>query len=106
MTILTSTVQPSSDSFKENRASMFELIDHWRGLEQRTIDASNKRLKTFKARGQLSPRERLERLLDPGMPFYKCTPWRITASKIPIVRPASPALLSLSVLDSLKACDA
>ena len=71
MTILTSTVQPSSDSFKENRASMFELIDHWRGLEQRTIDASNKRLKTFKARGQLSPRERLERLLDPGMPFLQ-----------------------------------
>ena len=48
---------------------MFELIEHWRGLEQRTIDASNKRLKTFKSRGQLSPRERLERLLDPGMPF-------------------------------------
>ena len=92
MTILTSTVQPSSDSFKENRASMFELIDHWRGLEQRTIDASNKRLKTFKARGQLSPRERLERLLDPGMPFYKCTLWRITASKTPTVRPVSRCL--------------
>ena len=71
MTTLTSTVQPSSDSFKENRASMFELIEHWRGLEQRTIDASNKRLKTFKSRGQLSPRERLERLLDPGMPFLQ-----------------------------------
>jgi geranyl-CoA carboxylase beta subunit len=50
---------------------MFELIDHWRSLEQRTIDASNKRLKTFRARGQLSPRERLERLLDPGMPFLQ-----------------------------------
>ena len=71
MTILSTTVQPSSDSFRENRASMFELIDHWRGLEQRTIDASNKRLKTFKARGQLSPRERLERLVDPGMPFLQ-----------------------------------
>ena len=58
MAVLSSTVQPASDSFKENRSSMFELIDHWRGLEQRTIDASNKRLKTFRARGQLSPRER------------------------------------------------
>ncbi|MGB1175599.1 MAG: carboxyl transferase domain-containing protein, partial [Luminiphilus sp.] len=71
MAVLSSTVQPASDSFKENRSSMFELIDHWRGLEQRTIDASNKRLKTFRARGQLSPRERLERLLDPGMPFLQ-----------------------------------
>ena len=71
MAVLSSTVQPTSDSFKENRSSMFELIDHWRSLEQRTIDASNKRLKTFRARGQLSPRERLERLLDPGMPFLQ-----------------------------------
>ena len=51
MAVLSSTVQPASDSFKENRSSMFELIDHWRSLEQRTIDASNKRLKTFRARG-------------------------------------------------------
>ena len=71
MAVLSSTVQPASDSFKENRSSMFELIDHWRSLEQRTIDASNKRLKTFRSRGQLSPRERLERLLDPGMPFLQ-----------------------------------
>ncbi|MAP03954.1 MAG: acetyl-CoA carboxylase carboxyltransferase subunit [Halieaceae bacterium] len=71
MAVLSSTVQPASDSFKENRSSMLELIDHWRSLEQRTIDASNKRLKTFRARGQLSPRERLERLLDPGMPFLQ-----------------------------------
>ena len=71
MAVLSSSVQPASDSFKENRSSMFELIDHWRSLEQRTIDASNKRLKTFRARGQLSPRERLERLLDPGMPFLQ-----------------------------------
>ena len=47
MAVLSSTVQPASDSFKENRSSMFELIDHWRSLEQRTIDASNKRLKTL-----------------------------------------------------------
>ena len=51
MAVLSSTVQPTSDSFKENRSSMFELIDRRRSLEQRTIDASNKRLKTFRARG-------------------------------------------------------
>ena len=71
MAILTSTVQPSSDTFEENRSNMVALINHWRDLEQRTIDTSNKRLKTFRARGQLSPRERLERLLDPGMPFLQ-----------------------------------
>jgi len=30
---------------------------------------SNKRLPVFEKRGQLSPRERVRRLLDPGMPF-------------------------------------
>ena len=30
---------------------------------------SNKRLPVFEKRGQLSPRERVKRLLDPGMPF-------------------------------------
>ena len=85
---------------------MFELIDHWRGLEQRTIDASNKRLKTFKARGQLSPRERLERLLDPGMPFLQMHSMANYCVENPDRETRFQALRSLSVLDSLKAYDA
>jgi geranyl-CoA carboxylase beta subunit len=71
MPVLSSAVASTADNFRDNRSDMLELIDHWRSLEQRSIDASNKRLATFRARGQLSPRERLEHLLDPGMPFIQ-----------------------------------
>ena len=71
MPVLSSAVASTADNFRDNRSDMLELIDHWRSLEQRSIDASNKRLSTFRARGQLSPRERLEHLLDPGMPFIQ-----------------------------------
>ena len=106
MAVLSSTVQPASDSFKENRSSMFELIDHWRSLEQRTIDASNKRLKTFRARGQLSPRERLERLLDPGMPFLQMHSMANFCVGIRIVKQVSPAPRLLWGLGLLRACGA
>ncbi|MCH1553496.1 MAG: acyl-CoA carboxylase subunit beta [Luminiphilus sp.] len=71
MPVLSSAVASTADNFRDNRSDMLELIDHWRSLEQRSIDASNKRLGTFRARGQLSPRERLEHLLDAGMPFIQ-----------------------------------
>ena len=56
MPVLSSAVASTADNFRDNRSDMLELIDHWRSLEQRSIDASNKRLATFRARGQLSPR--------------------------------------------------
>ena len=66
-----SRVTPSSPGFDENRAAIHELVDKLRSLEQRAVDTSMKRAKTFDARGQTPPHERLSRLLDPGMPFLR-----------------------------------
>ena len=71
MAVLTSKIQVESDTFRENRASMLDCVARLRSYEQRTRDASNRRLATFRARGQLSPQERLDGLLDPGMPFLQ-----------------------------------
>lgn len=71
MATIVSTVQTDSETFTENRKSMLGFVDLLRSYEQRTEEASNRRLKTFRARGQLTPRERLEGLLDPGMPFLQ-----------------------------------
>jgi len=71
MPVYTSKISTSSDSFQENRADMLALVDRLRDLEQRAIDLSNKRKPTFDKRGQLTPNERLARLLDPGMPFLR-----------------------------------
>jgi geranyl-CoA carboxylase beta subunit len=66
-----SRVDTAAESFAENRRAMLELVDELRALEARAVAVSNRRAATFEARGQLPPRERLARLLDPGMPFLR-----------------------------------
>ena len=71
MPVYQSRVSHASDSFQTNRAEMLASIEELRKLEARAEAASEKRRPTFEKRGQLTPRERLARLLDPGMPFLR-----------------------------------
>ena len=71
MTVFQSKVQTDSEGFHQNRTDMLALIDKMRGLETRAADKSEERRARFEERGQLSPRERLSALLDPGMPFLE-----------------------------------
>ncbi len=66
-----SKIDTKSESFARNRADMLALIDQLRSYEARAAMLSEKRKPRFEERGQLTPRERLERLLDPGMPFQR-----------------------------------
>lgn len=69
MAVFRSRIWTGSDSFKSNRADMLGLIDKMNGLNARAGAISEKRKARFEKRGQLTPRERLARLLDPGMPW-------------------------------------
>lgn len=71
MPVFQSKVNPASDQFAQNRADMTALIDHLTDLNGRAARRSAKRADRFHERGQLLPRERLARLLDPGMPFVE-----------------------------------
>ncbi len=71
MPVFQSKVNPASDQFAQNRADMLALIDHLTDLNGRAARRSAKRADRFHERGQLLPRERLARLLDPGMPFVE-----------------------------------
>ena len=71
MAVFASHLDAQSDAFAANRADMLALVDRLRELEQRAVDLSEKRRPRFEERGQLTPRERLDRLLDPGMPFLE-----------------------------------
>src|SRR6266851_3230347 len=71
MTFLESTIAPSSDAYKANRAGMLALIARMRGLEERTRAASAAAKERFHKRGQLLPRERVALVLDPGSPFIE-----------------------------------
>ena len=69
MTVFQSRINVHSDAFAKNRREMLELIQQLQALNARGALISEKRKARFEARNQLTPRERLARLLDPGMPF-------------------------------------
>ena len=58
-------------SFAAKRRDMLALVKRQREYEARAVTLSEKRRARFEQRGQLTPRERLARLLDPGMPFVE-----------------------------------
>src|SRR5260370_34855311 len=74
MAITHSTIAPSSDAYKANRAGMLALISRMRALEQRARAASAAAKDRFHKRGQLLPRERVALVLDPGAPFIELSP--------------------------------
>ncbi|MDP7569741.1 MAG: carboxyl transferase domain-containing protein [Arenicellales bacterium] len=71
MTQYRSRIDPSSEGFVANREEMLALVEKLRCLERRAHDLSERRRPRFEERGQLTPRERLSGLLDPGLPFLE-----------------------------------
>jgi geranyl-CoA carboxylase beta subunit len=66
-----SQVVRDSETYAKNRADMMALIDEMRALEARPVALSEQRRERMEARGQITPRDRLAHLLDPGMPFLQ-----------------------------------
>ena len=71
MSVFRSRIDANEPVFAENRTEMLVLIDKLRGLEHRAAELSERRRPRFEERGQLTPRERLSGLLDPGLPFIE-----------------------------------
>ncbi|NOX83303.1 MAG: acyl-CoA carboxylase subunit beta [Alphaproteobacteria bacterium] len=71
MTVFRSKINTQSDGFRQNHADMTALVDKLRALNARAPARSASRKERFEKRGQLLPRERLARLLDPGMPYFE-----------------------------------
>ena len=69
MAIFSSQISTASENFKTNRANMLALTDKLKELNRRGSKISEQRRSRFEKRGQILPRERLSRILDPGMPF-------------------------------------
>lgn len=64
-------VTSADPAFADNRAAMLAAIGELRALEDRTAQKSEQRRARFESRGQITPRDRLARLLDPGAPFLR-----------------------------------
>lgn len=66
-----SKIDTRSEDFRRNRVDMLAMVDQIQLIKQRAFVASEKRKPRFDERGQLTPRARLARLLDPGMPWLE-----------------------------------
>ena len=72
MAILRTQINPRSAEFEANRAAMLEQVGALRTLlEQVRQGGGPKAQERHTARGKLLPRERIDRLLDPGSPFLE-----------------------------------
>src|SRR5690554_5245919 len=71
MPVLHSTLDPRSDGYQQNRAQMLALVEGFRALEATVRAHGETNRAKFEQRGQLTPRERVARLLDPGAPFLE-----------------------------------
>ena len=71
MTLYHSSVNSGSEEFQRNREDMLGSIETMREILSRSAKLSDKALPRFERRGQLLPRERISRILDPGMPFLE-----------------------------------
>ena len=75
MPVITSKINARSASFLENAQFMQQQIDDLKKhLEQVALGGSESARAKHVARGKLLPRERVERLLDPGSPFLELSP--------------------------------
>ena len=71
MTQFHSRINSGSEAFVKNRTDMLSAIGTLENIVKRAAALSDKSLPRFERRGQLLPRERLNRVLDAGMPFLE-----------------------------------
>ncbi len=70
--VLPTTASPDSDQFRANAAHNIALVERLRAdVAKAALGGNEKSRERHTARGKLVPRERVERLLDPGSPFLE-----------------------------------
>jgi 3-methylcrotonyl-CoA carboxylase beta subunit len=70
--VLTTNLNPDSETFRANAAHNIALKDAlWAKVAQTALGGNEKSRERHTSRGKLLPRERVERLLDPGSPFLE-----------------------------------
>ena len=75
MSVLRSEVRPGSDDFQANRDANLTLCEDLRSQLERVAAGGGERARErHLSRGKLLPRDRVDRLLDPGSPFLEFSP--------------------------------
>lgn len=75
MPVIESRINPRSQAFIENADAMQQQVDDLRAQLLQTAKGGSETARAkHLARGKLLPRDRVERLLDPGTPFLELSP--------------------------------
>src|SRR5579871_1292296 len=75
MTILKSQAAASSAQFKANAEAMRALVSELKArMSVAALGGDERSRKRHTERGKLLPRDRVERLVDPGSPFLELSP--------------------------------
>ncbi|WP_269499081.1 carboxyl transferase domain-containing protein [Castellaniella sp. S9] len=75
MPVIESRINPRSEEFQDNAQAMRAQVEDLRRQLARTAQGGSESARAkHVARGKLLPRERVERLLDPGTPFLELSP--------------------------------
>src|SRR6476660_453257 len=75
MTAIKSAISSSSAAFKTNTDAMRKLVGELKGrLATAALGGDERSRKRHTERGKLLPRDRVERLIDPGSPFLELSP--------------------------------
>jgi 3-methylcrotonyl-CoA carboxylase beta subunit len=75
VSILKSSVSPTDSTFKSNAAAMQTLVAELKARQATAALGGDERSrKRHTERGKLLPRDRVERLVDPGSPFLELSP--------------------------------
>jgi 3-methylcrotonyl-CoA carboxylase beta subunit len=72
MAVLTSKALPRSEGFRDNRAAQLAALAEIEAAAERALEGGGEAArKRHAGRGKMLPRERVQRLLDPGAPFLE-----------------------------------
>jgi 3-methylcrotonyl-CoA carboxylase beta subunit len=72
MTVLSSAISPRSEAFRANEAANLAALENVRLAANLALGGGGEKARTLHlSRGKLLPRERIDRLLDPGSPFLE-----------------------------------
>ena len=75
MRVLETAVHPGSQEFESNQAANLALVQDLRAQLERVAGGGGERARErHVSRGKLLPRDRVDRLLDPGAPFLELSP--------------------------------
>src|SRR5262245_3831701 len=75
MAVLTTSVDPASETARANRAGLAALLaEHEVELDRARLGGGERYLARHRARGKLTARERIELLLDEGSPYLEFSP--------------------------------